>query len=119
MNEPQIKETWRRPGPGNGRRADKTRADELPKNERDPVDAPEIARNRLAQRIGDRSAERDRRGPGQHLRRRPERNEDPNEADQDGDPAKTLDLFAKQRRGQRSDDERRRHVKVMTSASGI
>ena len=54
-HEAEIKETGRRPRPGNGRRADKTRADELPKNERDPVDAPEIAGDRLAQRIGDRS----------------------------------------------------------------
>ena len=47
-HEAEVEETGRRPRPGNGRSADETRADELPKNERDPVDAPKIAGDRLA-----------------------------------------------------------------------
>ena len=109
-HEAEIEKSGRRPCPGNGRRPDQAAADELPKDKRQPVDAPELSGDRLAEREACRSEQRDRRGLGEHLRRGPQRDQDADEADQDGDPAKALDLFAEQRRRQRRDDERRRHI---------
>ena len=57
-----------------------------------------------------RAEQSERRGPGEHLRRGPERDDYANEADQDRDPAEALDLLAEHRRRERGDDERRRHI---------
>src|ERR1700691_1106437 len=106
-HEAEVEETGRRPRPGNSRRADDARADDLPKNKREPVDAPELTGDRLAEGKGRRAEQGDRRRPGEHLRRGSKRDDDADEADQDGDPAEALDFFAAQYRRQRGDDERR------------
>ena len=79
-------------------------------DQRRPVDAPELAGDRLTEREHDRAEKRKRRDPGKHLRRGPERNDHADEADEDGDPAEALDLLAEQRRRERGDDQRRRHI---------